>query len=312
VDEELDRFKRLDLRQYAASLGYALDKSDKSAMRHTNGDKIIISRKPDGHYTYFSVRDDRDHGTIIDFLSHRQGLNLGQIRKVVRAWMGTPSNPVPTWPELPSTTRDRGRVNDLYAAMHFALRHPYLEQERGIPALALGYWRFNGRIKSDRHGNAVFPHFDGDGLCGYELKNRNFTGFAKGGSKGLWLSKSNPQDRRLVVCESAIDAISHAVLFPDPHSRYASIGGKPNPIQPELIQQQINVMPDGSEIVAAMDADAEGRRLADLVRAAFDRVGRQLVFRLQEPVGFKDWNDMLRRSEGPVLVRARMLEVEPR
>src|ERR1017187_4809146 len=85
--------------------------------------------------------------------------------------------------------------------------------------------RFAGRIRADAHGNAVFPHFDEQGLCGYELKNRNFTGFAKGGEKGLWFSHTKSDDDRLVFCESAINALSYAVLHPAEHSRYASIGG---------------------------------------------------------------------------------------
>ena len=98
----------------------------------------------------------------------------------------------------------------------------------------MGPNRFAGRIRIDARGNAVFPHFDAEGLCGYEIKNRGFTGFASGGSKGLWLSHELPSDNRLVFCESSIDALSHAVLFPDKHARYASIGGKLNPTQPEL------------------------------------------------------------------------------
>jgi hypothetical protein len=47
-------------------------------------------------------------------------------------------------------------------------------------------------------------------VCGYEIKNRDFTGFARGGSKGLWLSHTEPDDTRMVSCESAIDALSHA------------------------------------------------------------------------------------------------------
>jgi hypothetical protein len=45
---------------------------------------------------------------------------------------------------------------------------------------------FAGHIRIDVRGNAVFPHIDRDGVCGYEIKNRNFTGFAPGGEKGLW------------------------------------------------------------------------------------------------------------------------------
>src|SRR5580658_6054562 len=66
MDEELDRFKQLDLlRQYAASIGYAVDpreSSRNSTVMRRDHDKIIVSRKPDGHYTYWSPRDDGDHG----------------------------------------------------------------------------------------------------------------------------------------------------------------------------------------------------------------------------------------------------------
>src|SRR4029077_18282126 len=126
------------------------------------------------------------------------------------------------------TSSDRMRVESQYRRMANALRHPYLEHERRLPANALALPRIAGRVRIDRRGNAVFPHFDVVGLCGYEIKNQGFTGFASGGKKGLWFSHSRPSDRRLVLAESAIDALSHAVLFPDAEdrTRYASLGGR--------------------------------------------------------------------------------------
>src|SRR6266849_10535825 len=115
-----------------------------------------------------------------------------------------------------------------------SFRHPYLENERCIPAEVLELERFAGRIRMDARGNAVFPHFDAEGLCGYEITNKGFTGFAAGGSKGLWFSQAKPEDNRLVFCESAIDALSHAALYPAQDTRYASIGDQVNPQQPEL------------------------------------------------------------------------------
>lgn len=299
-DAELDSFKTsIDLRAYAASEGYVIDTKESwrgsAVMRHSNGDKIIISRKPDGHYTFFSVRSDRDSGTIIDFIQKRKGASLGAVRKELRAWLGMPATELPRLPELAKTSKDRFGVQTRYAAMAIASQHPYLERDRAIPALALDYWRFKGRVKIDQHGNAVFPHFDHDGICGYELRNSNFKGFASGGTKGLWLSKSSPSDRRLVICESAIDALSFAVLFPDGHARYASIGGKLNPWQPDLIKAQIRLLPSGSVVIAAMDADDAGRELAEVIRKTLDDAAEPgPAFQQREPVGFKDWNDQLR------------------
>ena len=309
MDLELERFKTaIDLREFAAGQGYQLDRQESSrgsaVLRHSNGDKIIVSRKPDGVYTFWSVRDDRDHGTIIDFVKHRKGLNLGAIRKELRGWIGLAPVALPTYPALATTTKDRFRVEMEFAKMQDALRHPYLEEERSIPAELLAQERFAGRIRIDERGNAVFPHFDQNGLCGFEKKNTAFTGFSSGGSKNLWLSHTQSDDERLVFCESAVDALSYAVLFPDPENRtrYASVGGKLNPTQPESIRSAIARMPSGSEIVAAMDADAAGRDLAEIVRRAVELSGRGDVgFRIHEPVGFKDWNDQLRTKPKPSL-----------
>jgi hypothetical protein len=139
-------------------------------------------------------------------------------------------------------------------------------------------------------------------LCGYEIKNTGFTGFASGGSKALWLSHEFPDDNRLVICESAIDALSHAVLFPDNRALDASIGGEPNAQQPELIRAAVARMPHSSEILSAMDADATGRELAAIVKRAVELSGRlDLKFTVHEPVGFKDWNDQLRARPHPLL-----------
>jgi len=175
-------------------------------------------------------------------------------------------------------------------------------RERALPASLLALDRFAGRIRIDYpRGNAVFPHFDTEGLCGYELKNVNFTGFASGGSKGLWLSNESPSDNRLVLAESAIDALSHAVLFPDNRTRYASIGGNLNhDKQPELIRAAAARLPADSEVVAAMDADQDGSRLAEEIRKAVALTGRvDLRFTLHQPRGVKDWNDQLRKKTQP-------------
>lgn len=302
MDKELDECKRLDLRQYAAAQGYELDKRESSrgnaVMRlgGSGGDKIVIKRNTNGHYVYFSVRNDADNGTIIDFVQHRKNLSLGRVRQELRPWIGgTVSVTLPVFAMLPEVSKDLLAVAREYERMKIAPAHLYLTNERGLPPALLASARFAGRIRSDERDNAIFPHFNENGLCGFEKKNVGFTGFASGGEKGLWLSHSEEQDMRLVVCESAIDALSHAALFPDTLARYASMGGKPNPKQPELLKEEIALLPVGAEIIAAMDADDEGRKLTEVVRQAVSAAHREdLRFSTQEPQGVKDWNDQLR------------------
>ena len=307
TDAELESFKtNIDLRAYAAGQGYQLDRKESwrgsAVMRHPRGDKIIIKRDSDNHYVFFSVHREAS-GSIIDFVQTQQSLSLGAVRKELRPWIGVPPVPVPSFPALRKTAKDRIGVEIEYAKMPEARRHPYLERERALPSSVLESPRFAGRIRMEakpgiEYPNAVFPHFDKQGLCGYEIKNSGgFTGFSKGGTKGLWSSCALPGDNRLVFCESAIDALSYAALFPDDRTRYASIGGKPNPEQPGLVLAAIVRMPPESEIVAAMDADEDGDKLNSVVRQALEFSGRDdLRFVLEKPAA-KDWNDQLRAKQ---------------
>jgi hypothetical protein len=310
---ELEAFKRdIDVRQFAASLGYEIDPRESwrgSTVMRCGADKIVVKRNHNGHYVFFSVRDDRDNGTIIDFLQRRQKLSLGAVRQALRPWIGKPA--LPLFPKLKASRQDRLRVESEYRRMGQVLRHSYLEHERCLPAVVLSSRRFAGRVRRDRRGNAVFPHFDREGLCGYEIKNTGYTGFAAGGTKGLWFSHTGPVDQRLVLAESAIDALSHATLFPDAadQTRYASLGGKLNSQQPGLVQATIARLPKGAEVVAAFDADGAGRELVEVVRSAVAAVAtengrRDLIFHVQLPTQEgEDWNQILqehsRRKEKP-------------
>src|SRR6202008_4957897 len=121
-------------------------------------------------------------------------------------------------------------------------------------------------------------------------KNRGFTGFAAGGKKGLWFSHTQPDDGRLVLTESAIDALSYATLFPDSEdrTRYASLGGRPSSRQMGLVQTAVIKLADGAEVVAAFDEDEAGRWLAAVIGDVVGRVRRQaerndLGFRVHLP-----------------------------
>lgn len=303
-DSELEAFKReIDLRQFAVSLGYAIDRRESwrgSTVLRRGADKIVVKRNGNGHYVFFSVREDEDHGTIIDFVERRQHLSLGAVRKLLRPWIGRPATPM-QFPALKPTSPDRTRVECAYRGMADVSRYPYLEQDRCVPAVVLGWPRFMGRMRIDCRGNTVFPHFDAVGLCGYEIKNRGFTGFAAGGKKGLWFSHTRRDDRRLVLAESAIDALSHAALFPDAQdqTRYASLGGKPSRRQMGLLQATIAKLPEGAEIVAAFDADPAGRRLAGEIRQIVANMARRrersdLIFKSHLPTQEgEDWNIVL-------------------
>jgi hypothetical protein len=69
-----------------------------------------------------------------------------------------------------------------------------------------------------------------------------------------------------------------------------------NPAQPELIRVAVATMPPGAGIIAAMDSDEQGGKLAEIVGKAVELSGRgDLHFQIEQPTGVKDWNDQLRK-----------------
>lgn len=301
LDHELEAFKaNINLTEFAASLGYELDAKQSTrnsvVMRHAGGDKLIVARDIDSHWIYFSVRDEADNGSIIDFIQRRKKLSLGEVRKELRPWIGANSLPYRPSPSkfvasLQPVRRDLVAVRARWEAAH-ALdgTHPYLEHVRGIPAALLASERFHGRVRIDARGNAVFPHWNHDGICGFELKNEGFTGFAPGGIKGLWGSRKDDNDQQLVIAETAVDALSYAALFGFKRSRFVSTAGAVNDDQPALFREAISKLPPGAIVVAAVDHDEGGRQLIERLRR---EVRREILQDVPTELG-DDWNDVLR------------------
>jgi hypothetical protein len=312
-EDELTRFKTdVNLVEYACSRGYSVIKSESSkastVLTDNQGDKVVVATAEDGHGIYFSVRDDADNGSIIDFVQRRQGLNLGQVRKELRPWIGEygraaapvhaarkpeverPAKPVPS-------SRDRQQVLAKWMQMEPAAgRHKYLENERHLDRKTLADPRFAGAVRVDGKGNAVFPHFDRDGITGYELKNDGFTGFAKGGEKGLWISSNLNHAERVVIVESAIDAMSHAQAKKDRESAYISIGGSMSDKQRDLLAGALaKAHQRGATVVLATDSDEAGHKLAGEARALAPAGAN--IERL-EPRHGKDWNDEVKYQYG--------------
>src|SRR5438552_3785922 len=151
-ESEIEAFKReVDLRQFAASLGYKIDKRESwrgSTVLRRGADKIVVKRKGNGHYVFFSVRDDRDNGTVIDLLQRRLHLSLGAVRQILRPWIGRPATSS-QFPKLEPAGPDRMRVEGAYRRMADAHRFSYLEHERRVPAAVLLWPGFAGRLRMD-------------------------------------------------------------------------------------------------------------------------------------------------------------------
>lgn len=301
--DELERFKTdINFVEYASSQGYQVIKKESSkastVMADGQGDKIVVATAEDGHGIYFSVRNETENGSIIDFLQKRQGLNLGQVRRELRSWCPGCSSYRPTpeasrQPKPERSSRDRAQVLACWTSMEKppADGHPYLLRKRKLTAKTLADPRFASMVRIDARGNAVFPHFNNDGLVGYELKNTEFTGFSKNGQKAIWHSTNLASAPRLVIVESAIDAMSHSQLHCDQDSAYLSTGGSVSEYQRALVAVILRAAADrGAEIVVATDRDDAGGKLADELLALAPSWAK---VRREEPRNGKDWNDQV-------------------
>jgi len=318
-DEELHQFKTgINLSELAAAYGFEIDRRSTSrnsvAMKHADGEKLILGMDGDT-WVYFAVHGGH-RGTVIDFIQARDGLNLGQVRRVLRSWLGVGDGrgSSPTALPRPAASAFVKKLDAVKVDLDAVQReynvaedveghHPYLCDQRAIPAALLASDRFAGRVRIDRRGNALFPHWNADKrLCGFEIKNDGFTGYAKHGTKGLWCSHGHDGDRRLIAAETAIDALSHAAIKGYADGRFFSIAGQMNPQQPGLLHRAIRQLPTESQVVLAVDHDDGGDQLIEHLRPIFDHVvtvfergDLTLVVDRPEVVG-ADWNDVLRQA----------------
>ena len=299
--DELERFKgEINLVEFAQSLGYEVIKKESSracSVMKRGGDKIVVATdEADGHGIYFNVGDQADSGSVIDFAQRRLDGNLGVIRKELRGWCYTPKAPSPKRrppegrPERPEPVgRDRAELLAKWARMTL-YAGSYLTEQRGLDPKLIAAWR----VRQDERGNALFAHYDAIAMSGWESKNKEWTGFAAGGQRGLGMAVlGGPTVTCIVVTESSIDSISYCQLDHRPGTAYASLGGTLSDKQRELLSDAMRRYP-AAQVIAATDADEAGDAMAArILQLAPDRVTRH-----RPPGLHKDWNDALRGRVG--------------
>lgn len=312
--EELERFKvQIDLVEYAGAAGFVRNTKGKSSpnsvLMERGAEKIVVSRDQTGHWIWFSLggtgQGRHDQGTVIEFTRREKGGSLGDARKELRRYLGTerPKLPVKAVSSIEVRAPSPRRVEERAAMLEKleresrrVLNSPYLNS-RGIRPETLVHPRFAGTFREGPRGDVRFLHRDENGICGYEWKNRGFTGFAPGGTKAVYHSTITPEDRRLVIAETAIDAISYHQLNPDELARYLSTGGTLSAYQCELVGRAMAKMPAGSTIVLITDNDGGGHRIAAQLKAIHQEKAPHLKLDHPLPAIGKDWNDVLRVQE---------------
>ena len=295
---EIERFKsEINLTEYAAASGWSLiqrESSRNSIVMKRGNDKIIVAKQEE-HYVYFSVHQNHS-GSIIDFVQNQKHLNLGEVRKELRPWIGLTSSsyrpriqPDKYVKEIAATSTDVTKVQAEWLKARAVEDYSYAKS-RGLERETIKW--FGDSIRQDDRGNLLFAHRDYDGICGFEVKNKGFTGFSAGGEKALWFGRVGGRNERIVICESAIDALSYAQLYPFQNTLFVSFAGAWSPKQNNLIEALIGKNKN-AQFVLGVDRDSKGDAFSDRLGS----MTQGLNVKRDIPVLGKDWNDQLRHQQ---------------
>jgi len=160
----------------------------------------------------------------------------------------------------------------------------YLGGQRHLPLARLQSLVDSGDLYADRHHNAVFLlRNEHNAPVGAELRGTGqepWRGMAPGSRKHKgYFAVGSPCPQAIVLCESAIDAISCHTLGPD-RLCISTSGATDNPAWlPAILARNL-------QTYCGFDTDATGERMALAMLARYPAVQR-----LRPPV--HDWNDTL-------------------
>lgn len=171
----------------------------------------------------------------------------------------------------------------------------YLVQQRALAPALLEPLIQSGTLYADARANAVFLLLGKENFAvGAELRGttaQHWRGLAVGSQKDLgcfgvpvpFLSNLQHAASPIILCESAIDAISCFALLP--HCRCLSTAGaRPNPLWLKTLLDQ------AGPIYCGFDADLTGDHIAAAMIALHPAIKR-----LRPPD--HDWNDVLKREQ---------------
>jgi hypothetical protein len=278
IRNQAAKVRQIKLVTVLQQIGAIADKNDSDKWHTHQGTLSVTGSK------FFNWTKTVGGGGAIDLIMHLE--NIDFIKAV--SWL-TENCAYPAVPRS-KKTRHRPRTPLTLPKKNYQrlpqVNH-YLTSYRCLPAVLIQSLINEGRLYADDRANAVFLLLGkGNTVVGAEIRGTNhkpWHALAPGSRKDRgFFYIANGNSRKLVICESAIDAISYYAL--DPNCRALSTAGAhPNP--PWLS----NLINKGFKLFCGFDSDDTGNTLAEKMISLYPSIKRL------RPT-HHDWNDMLKDS----------------
>ena len=276
IKAKADLVRNIDLKEILKRIGAAQDRLDKNKW-HTPQGVISITRTKFMNWNQCS-----GGGGAIDLIIHLKKINfktavdylsdnfsISEVQPCQRISKEPLKLPVGDNKTLPQV------IN-------------YLKNKRHIPLSLIKDLAYKGTLYSDIRSNAVFLLLGKEKkIVGAELRGTtelSWHGMAYGSRKDLgyfYVRGTDPKE--IVLCESAIDAISYFAMHPD-QMAVSTSGITLNPLWLKIFINK------GCQIYCGYDSDEAGDKIARRMIALYPSVRR-----LRPPL--HDWNDVLRATQ---------------
>jgi hypothetical protein len=273
VRQRANQVREIPLDAVLLATGAQQDRYDKAKWHTPRGVLSVTGAK------FMNWNQGSGGGGAIDLAMHLEG--LGFKAAVQWLWNLFPGS-------LPARDPRRRRKPTLrLPAKHtgnLARVHRYLTVDRKLPASLVDPLIEAGSIYADSYGNAVFLLLGkGKSPVGAEMRGtgqRAWRAMAPGSRKnhGYFSVRPDPP-RRIILCESAIDAMSCSVLKPGSWCISTS-GARPNP--PWIV----DLLRTGCKVFCGFDADAVGDKAAHAMISLLPSISRCRP-------SLHDWNQLL-------------------
>jgi hypothetical protein len=273
--EQIDRLRAVPLTDILRVSDATPDPHDQAKWHTERGVLSVHGAK------FFNWNQATGGGGAIDLAMHLKGLDFKQaidwLANHFTLW--SPAIPIMAPPPAPRLVLPEAVADALPAVLG------YLSGHRRLPLARLQPLVDSGDLYADRHPNAVFLlRNEHNAPVGAELRGTRqqiWRGMAPGSRKDNgYFAVGPPCPHAIVLCESAIDAISCRILYPD-RLCISTSGARDNPAWLPLLLAR------NSPTYCGFDTDATGERMAQTMIARHPAVRR-----LRPPC--HDWNDTLR------------------